>query len=397
MVDRRLGSGWHGFGLNLRKILKPASLTSQGSFHRIQSAPKTEAAAVVNRPHNHGSAKNKGKATTDIPNRDTSISYASMVVGKRKNTSGGGVEGKNKFALVGVKILLDFSCNTCKKSILGQRKQLGAKLLSDFSCNHRDTCKVRTLGQRELLGVKDLSTIKGIESDRIKFELSLDFFMRMLDGRWAIVWFEVNKVGPKPIDYNKPKQKHVRSVGQVPNPKPIDHNKPKHKPVFKWQPKPPQPTIPLTLAQYQTHPHSKYSSQVPPSHLITSATIETSLVGKLTPTDMEPTCTEMFLSNSDASVIESLCSEASVDESLCSDGDVALQRDIQRIIHEHIDNVIKKWGNSKQWALELRDGRRVAILNQISLPPGDVVVGVDDSNQLALVLGVSWESKEINS
>ena len=105
----------------------------------------------------------------------------------------------------------------------------------------------------------------------------------------------------------------------------------------------------------------------------------------------------MFLSNSDASVIESLCSEASVDESLCSDGDVALQRDIQRIIHEHIDNVIKKWGNSKQWALELRDGRRVAVPNQISLPPGDVVVGVDDSNQLALVPGVSWESKEINS
>ena len=146
MVDRRLGSGWHGFGLNLRKILKPTSLTSQGLFHRRQSAPKTEAAVVVNRPHNHGSAKNKGKATTDIPNRDTSISYASMVVGKRKNTSGGGVEGKNKSTLVRVKILSDFSRNTCKKSILVQREQLGAKLLLDLSRNHRDTYKVRTLG-----------------------------------------------------------------------------------------------------------------------------------------------------------------------------------------------------------------------------------------------------------
>ena len=57
----RLGSGWRGFGLNLRKILKPTSLSSQGSLHRIQSAPKADAAAVVGRPHNHGGAKNTGK------------------------------------------------------------------------------------------------------------------------------------------------------------------------------------------------------------------------------------------------------------------------------------------------------------------------------------------------
>jgi len=82
--EGRLGSGWRGFGLNSRKILKPASLISQGSFHRIQSAPKVEAAAAVDRPHNHGGAKNKGKATTGIPKRDDSISYASVVAGKRK-------------------------------------------------------------------------------------------------------------------------------------------------------------------------------------------------------------------------------------------------------------------------------------------------------------------------
>jgi len=105
---------------------------------------------------------------------------------------------------------------------------------------------------------------------------------------------------------------------------------------------------------------------------------------------MEPTCTEKFpsvLDNSDASMTESMCSDASVDESLCSNGDVALQRDIQQIIHQHSDNVIKKWGNSEQWVLELRDGNRVAIPIQISLPPGDVVVGVDDLNQLAMVPG----------
>ena len=82
--EGRLGSGWRGFGLNLRKILKPASLTGQVSFHRIQSAPKAEVAVVVDRPHNHGGAKNKGKATIGIPKRDASISYVSVVVGKRK-------------------------------------------------------------------------------------------------------------------------------------------------------------------------------------------------------------------------------------------------------------------------------------------------------------------------
>ena len=121
---------------------------------------------------------------------------------------------------------------------------------------------------------------------------------------------------------------------------------------------------------------------------------------ELTSTHMVPTCTEklfLVVNASNAFVAGSLCSDASVDESLCSERDVALQRDIQRIIHEHSDNVIKKWGNSKQWVLELRDGRRVEVPFQISLPPGEVVGGLDVSNQLAMVLGVSLESKEIIS
>ena len=115
---------------------------------------------------------------------------------------------------------------------------------------------------------------------------------------------------------------------------------------------------------------------------------------------MEPTCTEKLLSvpdNSDASVTESMSSDASVDESLCFDGDVVVKHNIQQIIHQHTDNVIKKWGNSEQWVLELRDGKRVAVPIQFSLPPGAVDVGVDDSSQLAMVLGVASESKELNS
>ena len=117
-------------------------------------------------------------------------------------------------------------------------------------------------------------------------------------------------------------------------------------------------------------------------------------------THLVPTCSEKLLSvldNSEASDSESLSSDASLEESLCSDDDVDLQRNIQQIIHQHIDDVIKKWGNSEQWVLELRDGKRVAVPIQISLPPGDDIVGVDDSNQLAIVLGRATESKELNS
>ena len=117
-------------------------------------------------------------------------------------------------------------------------------------------------------------------------------------------------------------------------------------------------------------------------------------------THLDLSCFEKLLSvldNSEASDTESLSFDASLEESLCSNDDVDLQRNIQQIIHQHTDDVIKKWGNSKQWVLELRDGKRVAIPIQISLPPGDDIVRVDDSNQLAIVPGRATESKELNS
>ena len=101
--------------------------------------------------------------------------------------------------------------------------------------------------------------------------------------------------------------------------------------------------------------------------------------------------------NSEASDTESLSSDATLEVSLCSDDDVDLQRNIQQIMHQHTDDVIKKWGNSEQWVLELRDGKRVAVPIQFSSPPGDDIVGVDDSNHLAIVPGRATESKDLNS
>ena len=158
-----------------------------------------------------------------------------------------------------------------------------------------------------------------------------------------------------------------------------------------------------SLSHFPTLPHSNFPSKVIPSHLISleSSKAGTDKAGALhSLTHLETACTEdlfSVLDHFDAFVTESLCSDTSVDESLCSDGDVSLQRYIQRIIHEHTDNVIKKWGNSEQWVLKLWDGKRVAVLIHISLPPGDVAVGVDVSNQLAMVPEVSSESKEFNS
>ena len=100
-------------------------------------------------------------------------------------------------------------------------------------------------------------------------------------------------------------------------------------------------------------PYSYSFSTVVPSHLISS---ESSIVDPVTAdalhslTHLDLACPEdlpSVLDHSDASVTESLCSDASLDESMCSDGDVALQRDIQQIIHERSDNVIKKWENSE--------------------------------------------------
>ena len=44
-----------------------------------------------------------------------------------------------------------------------------------------------------------------------------------------------------------------------------------------------------------------------------------------------------------------------------TDNDESLERDLRLILQEHSGNIVKKWGNSKEWVLELRDGRRVTV------------------------------------
>ena len=454
-----LGCGWRGFGFHLRKALAlgtpainlPPKLLPGSEY----KASKSFAAAVV-----------QGRRNESQTHRQVAVE-SSQYVGTR------GHKGKH--------LMLDTrnsnSANPGFQTLDSRASSLGKENAQS------------SLGKENIqIGAE----ISPVSSDDSEDGVILDLFIKLErgpHGKWGISWSKVSEVdpsvgqasNPKPIDFNKPNHKLILSAGLIPNPKPFDFIKPKVKPVFKWKPKPSQPSLTKyqtyphskypsqpSLTQHQTLPHSKLSSQVNPSHLISSeaskagsdnadakhslthlepactevflSVLDNSIASsqpflthfptlphsnfssKVNPshlissesskagtdkagamhslTHLEPACTENFLSvldNFDASMTESLCSDASVDESLCSDGDVALQRDIQLIINEHTDNVIKKWGNSEQWVLELWDGKRVAVPIHISLPSGDVAVGVDVSNQLAMVPEVSSESKEFNS
>ena len=52
------------------------------------------------------------------------------------------------------------------------------------------------------------------------------------------------------------------------------------------------------------------------------------------------------------------------------------------ILREHSGNIDKKWGNSEQWVLELREGRRIAVPVQIALPPCEASEVLEKQQQL---------------
>ena len=72
-------------------------------------------------------------------------------------------------------------------------------------------------------------------------------------------------------------------------------------------------------------------------------------------------------------------------ESGCApDCDESLERDLRLLLQDHSDDIVKKWGNSEKWVLELRDGRKVAVPIQFSLPRCVTTEVLDKNNQLAL-------------
>ena len=91
-------------------------------------------------------------------------------------------------------------------------------------------------------------------------------------------------------------------------------------------------------------------------------------------------------------------SEEAGNESVCaSDCDESLERDLRLILQEHYADIVKKWGNSEQWVLELRDGRRVVVPIQFSLPRCVATELLDKQNQLALFPLESSDASNLSS
>ena len=78
-------------------------------------------------------------------------------------------------------------------------------------------------------------------------------------------------------------------------------------------------------------------------------------------------------------------SEEVGNELVCAlDCNKSLERDLRLLLQDHSGDIVKKWGNSEQWVLELRDGRTVAMSIQFSLPWCVTIKLLDKQNQLAL-------------
>ena len=241
--------------------------------------------------------------------------------------------------------------------------------------------------------------------------LTLDVGLRLErgpDGEWEVMWSKVKEVGRM----EKPKDKNFKPVNHFKPTAPFNA-KPKFnpKPIKVWRPKPKQ-----TLQNSETHPRNLMSaSKSSGSDLRRGAVDSTSefpqadsqsslrLAQSMTASDGagidfigadEPDNDNL---GSDESDTDFLSSDESDESANTSDGEEKLHQDIRLILQENSGNVSKKWGNSDQWVLELRDGRRVAVPIQISLPPGEVTEVLEEQNQLALVPLKSSDVVEVSS
>ena len=69
-------------------------------------------------------------------------------------------------------------------------------------------------------------------------------------------------------------------------------------------------------------------------------------------------------------------------------------RDPRLFLQEYSGNVVKKWGNSEQWVLQLRNGRKVAVSVQLALPRCEAFEALENQQQLALVTLESSEEED---
>ncbi|KAK7831726.1 hypothetical protein CFP56_027080 [Quercus suber] len=344
--EGKLGSGWRGFGLHLRKAIAPESLVNKQPQPQsvlkltvVKSKPLLLAMAAAD--WRDGGGSKKGKPLT--PN-------------------------------------FEFS----KKSNLRNPSH--------------DTRDLNTVTEKPMSEAKFTLEIEDCV-DTVPY-LSLDVSMREVrgpEGVWKVQWSKVQEVGRNV----KPKKQSFKNFD-----KPSASFKPK--PISVWRPKLKQ-THASSFPSDEAHNSGFSLTSVSASSVKGSKSCEVVRVEpKLPQTDP---CSSSMLAQpmklSDNAEIEFLGTDGADIEYLGSDeidvsatiseGEVNVQRDIKLLLQEHSGNVVKKWGNSEQWVLELRDGRRVAVLIQISLPPGEVTEVLGEQNQMALVPLRSSDSLEVSS
>ncbi|KAK7819164.1 flavin mononucleotide hydrolase 1 [Quercus suber] len=250
------------------------------------------------------------------------------------------------------------------------------------------------------LSVEIIESNSGVNDSPLTLDVGLRL-ERGPDGEWEVIWSKVKELGrkEKPKDKNfKPEDKSQFKPTAPFNAKP----KLNPKPITVWRPKPKR-----TLQNGKTQPGhlisaSKSSvsdsrrgdvdsnSELPPAdsqsllRLAQSMKVSDSADSDLIGAD-EPDNEILSSGESDTAFLSSDEPDESDESAKTSDGEEKLHQDIRLILQENTGNVSKKWGNSEQWVLELRDGRRVAVPIQISLPPGEVTEVLEEQTQLALV------------
>ena len=164
----------------------------------------------------------------------------------------------------------------------------------------------------------------------------------MVNG--GIKWSKVQEVGLSHVGPNLNfKPTTTKSLNHLKKPTPNP------KPITVWWPKASRSIISSHVNQLLTLSTHK-SSQQKLTHPTVLASTE---LGQMPPspdtaliqTHFELICTEMTFNSA---VAESICS----DKSPTSNCDKALQHDLQTILQEHTNIVIKKWRNSEQWVLK---------------------------------------------
>ena len=215
-----MGCGWRGFGFHLRKALAPGTLA-------INLPPKLLPGSEYKDSKSFAAVVMQGRRTESKTHRQ-------VLTESSHNDGIGGHKGKH--------LMLDIrNSNLANPGF----QTLDSRVSSLGKENAQSS-----LGKENVqFGAK----ISPVFLDGTKGGVNLYLFISLEcgpHGKWGISWSKVIEVdpsvgqasNPKPIDFNKPKHKLVPSAGQIPNPEPFNLFKPKQKLVFKWKPKPSQPS-----------------------------------------------------------------------------------------------------------------------------------------------------------